>query len=359
MTDMDGGPDVLREFELQARASATLLNAHIDLTYRCDLACVHCYLEVRKKKELTTQQLVKLLDELQALGVLFINFSGGDLFLRPDAVEVIRAAAERRFAVEIKTHAGHITEEVARALADTGGVTMVAVSIYSSQAESHDRVTRVRGSLHKTLRGIVNLREAGIAVKMMGIVMADNLNAHLEIPLLAAKYDCTYDIAHSIHPPREGHIDRGRPRPNTEVGCRDLRNLSASFDQRVDIVRRLYAEPGSFRMPRHSPDEGICGAGTSGIYVDPEGTVFPCVLWEEQAGSLHESSMADIWESATVFEQARALKRRDFEGCTSCGNFSHCALCPGKAYMESGSHSGVSPTKCLESETIWAAFGSE
>ena len=77
------------------------LGVHIDVTYRCDLDCVHCYLSDRDRDELSLEEYEALFDELRELGTLFLLVSGGEIFHRPDGLAILQAARERRFELRI------------------------------------------------------------------------------------------------------------------------------------------------------------------------------------------------------------------------------------------------------------------
>ncbi|PYU41972.1 MAG: heme d1 biosynthesis radical SAM protein NirJ, partial [Acidobacteria bacterium] len=65
------------------------LSVHFDLTYRCNERCVHCYLDHDNHGELTTAECLQVLDDLARSGALFLTFSGGEIFLRPDLYEIL------------------------------------------------------------------------------------------------------------------------------------------------------------------------------------------------------------------------------------------------------------------------------
>lgn len=354
----DEVPSVMRALGLHAVAHNVPLGAHIDLTYRCDLACVHCYLEERVKREMTLAEIEGVLDDLQALGCLMMLFSGGDLFLRPDALDILRAACERRFFVQIVTHANHIDEAVADAL-QAMGLAEVKVSIYSSRPEVHDAITKVPGSLHASLKAIHLLRERGIAVEMKCPIMVGNQGAQLEIPILAAKYDTSYALAHEIRSAQ----GKGRDQPlpiGLQGGCEDLRALNTDIDTKIDIIKLLHPGVATLEDLDHKPARApVCTAGRSSVYIDPEGGVFPCLEWEESAGSVRDQRFSEIWAGAAVFQGARQTTRGSFTGCTACENFSFCALCPGQAHRETGSSTGVSPSRCRDTTALRVAVESQ
>jgi radical SAM protein with 4Fe4S-binding SPASM domain len=329
------------------------LGAHIDLTYRCDLACIHCYLEERVKHELTLGELERVLDELEGLGCLMLLLSGGDLFLRPDALEILRAACQRRFFVQIITHAGHITEEIAEAIAQMG-VAEVKVSIYSSRPEVHDRITKLPGSLRASLRAISWLRERGVRVEMKCPIMEGNQGAQLELPLLAARYDCAFALDHAIRS-AQGH--GGNLPVSSGGGCHDLRALNLDLEAKAQVIRLQHPDWRSLADVERLPDwRPVCTAGRSSVYIDPEGNVTPCLEWEEVAGNVREAPLSQIWRDGEVFLRARGMTRGSFGGCRSCENFSFCALCPGKAHRESGAATGVSPSMCRDTTALRVAL---
>jgi len=96
------------------------LSVHFDLTYRCNERCVHCYLDHDDHGELTTAECLKVLDDLARSGTLFLTFSGGEIFLRPDLYEILAAARRLHFDISLKTNALLVTPEHAARLREFG-----------------------------------------------------------------------------------------------------------------------------------------------------------------------------------------------------------------------------------------------
>jgi organic radical activating enzyme len=72
---------------------------HLELTYRCNFRCVHCYNPTHGggRSEMTTAEWVRALDQLAALGCYLITFTGGELFVRKDVVQILQAARHSYF----------------------------------------------------------------------------------------------------------------------------------------------------------------------------------------------------------------------------------------------------------------------
>ena len=129
-------------------------NVHIDLTYRCDLDCVHCYLDNKRDwPELTTAEAENVLDQLRAMQVMELTWSGGEIFARPDFLPLLARASRMGFRNIVKTHGGSLTPERCAALADAF-VVYLSVSLYSLDPEIHDGITTKPGSLQATLDGL-------------------------------------------------------------------------------------------------------------------------------------------------------------------------------------------------------------
>ena len=87
------------------------LSVHFDLTYRCNERCVHCYLDHDDHGELTTAECIDVMEDLTREGTLFLTFSGGEIFLRPDLYEILAAARRLHFDISLKTNALLATKE--------------------------------------------------------------------------------------------------------------------------------------------------------------------------------------------------------------------------------------------------------
>src|SRR6266853_6157586 len=80
------------------------LSVHLDLTYRCNERCIHCYLDHHDHGEMTTAQILDLLEQLADAGVFFLTLSGGEIMLRKDFMEILERARGLAFCVKLKTN---------------------------------------------------------------------------------------------------------------------------------------------------------------------------------------------------------------------------------------------------------------
>ena len=117
-------------------------SAHLDVTYRCDLDCGHCYLDNKTTwPELTTAEWLDVLEQLRDAGVLFAVWSGGDVLMRSDFATLLTRASELGLLSRVKTHGGQIDATWARLFAGSK-VIRTDVSVFSLRADIHDALTR-------------------------------------------------------------------------------------------------------------------------------------------------------------------------------------------------------------------------
>ena len=161
---------ILENLNTRAIEREIPLGVHLDVTWRCNERCVHCYLDHDDQGELTFDEIYDLLQQLADAGLFFLTISGGEPLLRTDLFAIIRRARELTFNVKLKTNAILIREKEAAMIRELG-VETVQVSIYSHRPEVHDAITKVKGSLGRSLDAIRFLVSQGLKVTMANVVM--------------------------------------------------------------------------------------------------------------------------------------------------------------------------------------------
>ena len=144
-----------------------------NLTYRCNLACEHCYLDAggtplvgtenfADRSELGTEECFRVIDEIAAFAPECITIlTGGEPLLRRDILEIVRRASERGLWVVVGTNGVRITENVAGRLAEAGARGL-SLSLDALDPERHDRFRRVRGAWRNTVEGAEILNRTGL-----------------------------------------------------------------------------------------------------------------------------------------------------------------------------------------------------
>ena len=144
-----------------------------NLTYRCNLACEHCYLDAggtplvgtenfADRSELGTEECFRVIDEIAAFAPECLTIlTGGEPLLRRDILEIVRRAAERGLWVVVGTNGVRITENLARRLAEAGARGL-SLSLDALDPDRHDRFRKVRGAWRNTVEGAEILNRTGL-----------------------------------------------------------------------------------------------------------------------------------------------------------------------------------------------------
>lgn len=334
---------VMQDMGARAMALGIPLSVQLDLTYRCNERCIHCYLDHEDHGEMTTAEILGLLDQLAAAGVFFLNVSGGEIFMRPDLFTIIEHARKLQFSVKLKTNGVMIREAKARRIAALG-VEAVQISLYSHDAATHDEITKLRGSFKRTVEGARLLRDAGVKVIFANVLMQQNADHYKQVQALAAEMGIRYEVDATITPMMDG--DRGIVALNMDGG----RLAAIMHDTTLlgDQAERLLAAPSGPNPLDEAYKTLPCSAGHTACYVSPYGDVFPCVQFPFKVGNVREQAFIDIWKHSPQLNEVRAIRVSDLEGCSSCVHGSSCARCPGLAYLE-GNMRGPSIQDCEKS----------
>ena len=328
--------------ELNARAFSLRvpLSAHLDLTYRCNERCEHCYLEHHDKGEMSTPQIYDLLEQLAEAGVFFLTLSGGEPLLRRDCFQIIRHARALSFNVKLKTNAVLIREKEAARLRALG-VEQIQVSVYSHQPQVHDAITKLPGSLKRTLAAIRFMKSHGLKVTLANVLMRSNFQDGPGVQSLAAELGSTYALDPTITPMMTGDQSVLRLR----VPGRELRQVFRN--------PHLVGDVAEFCAPPPSVDDAVmdgvpCSAGHTSCYLSPYGDVYPCVQFPLPCGNVRSQRFLDIWQGSSALQEVRSIHARDLPVCSSCAHLGTCTRCPGLAYME-GDMRGPSTADCQKS----------
>ncbi len=331
---------LLQEMSQRALDLGVPMSVHFDITYRCNERCVHCYLDHDDHGEMTTAEIKRVLDELAEAGTFFLTFSGGEVLMRRDFFELLEYARHLMFAVRIKTNAVMIGAAEAQRMLELG-VDQVQVSIYSHRPAVHDAITKLPGSLRRSVEAIRFLKAQGLRVTIANVLMTANMRDHSGVQALAREWGVQYTLDPTITPKMDG-----------DTSILNLRIPGAELDG-VFHNKNLVGNVEEFCAPPPAPDDDVmegypCSAGHTLAYISPYGDVFPCVQFPLPSGNVRRQKFLDIWNHSSGLNEVRSIRAKDLTVCSSCRHVGTCTRCPGLAYME-GSMRGPSTADCEKS----------
>ena len=333
---------LMREMGAKALKLGIPLSVQVDLTYRCNERCVHCYLDHDDHGEMTTAEIKDLLAQMADAGVFFLILSGGEIFLRRDLLEIVEHARKLQFSVKLKTNAVMIRQAKAERIAALG-VESVQISVYSHKADVHDAITKLPGSFRRTIEGARFLKAAGVKVSFANVLMKHNIDDYPEVQALAERIGAHYTADATITPMMDG--DRSILDLNIEEGA--LEDLFRD-PTLVGNAEEFCAPPSGPLSEADALDTLPCSAGHTACYVSPYGDVYPCVQFPLPSGNVRRQRFEDIWKDSPQLKEVRSISMADLPACSTCAHGSSCSRCPGLAYLE-GNMRGPSVQDCEKS----------
>jgi len=326
----------------RAAAHAVPLKVQLELTKRCNLRCYHCYLS-EPGPELSTQRVLRLLDEVAELGCMGVIITGGEVALRPDFLEVARRVKQLRMTFSILTNGTLLGDSDMDTIAELKP-TSVAVSIYAADDAAHDTVTGVPGSYQATTATLRGLLARGVRCSIHSPLMRETLHGYAGVIRMAEDLGCRYVFDPNIVPGEDGDDGVVRHR----VDAHELR--------RFFMDRQLVGKTREGQIVTRDPEAeqdmaqrrllGPCAAGITVAYVEANGDVLPCMGLRPAFGNITERSFAEVWHGPEA-ESHRASMRHPAEGCSECELLKYCtARCPRMAVAEGHGLRGTNERAC-------------
>lgn len=331
---------LMAEMAAKAHKLNIPLSVQLDLTYRCNERCIHCYLDHDDHGEMTTAEIKDLLDQMADAGVFFLTISGGEILMRRDFFEILEHAHARTFSIKLKTNGVLIRKKEAERIRALG-VESVQISVYSHRAEVHDAITKMPGSFRQTIEAVRLLRTLGLHVTLANVLMVQNAQDYPGVRALAAELGAKCTLDPTITPMMDGD--------------RSILELNVDKAALREVFRdaALVGNVEEFCAPPQGVDEDAldmlpCSAGHTACYVSPYGDVYPCVQFPLPSGNVRRTRFVDIWRDSPQLKEVRSITLRDMPSCSQCTHGATCTRCPGLAYLE-GNMRGPSYQDCEKS----------
>jgi mycofactocin radical SAM maturase len=293
-----------------------------ELTYACNLACVHCLSSSgrRDPRELSTEACKRVIDELAAMQVFYVNIGGGEPTVRHDFWELLEYATGHDVGVKFSTNGSRLTERAASLIAANDYLD-VQVSLDGATAPVNDRV-RGAGSFDTAITALQRLAAAGArSVKISVVVTRENMGQLDEFEALADRYGAQLRLTR-LRPSGRG-ADVWRELHPTAAQQRTLYDWLRSRGETV-LTGDSFFHLAGYGAPL--PGLNLCGAGRVVCLIDPIGDVYACPF------AIHEAFLAGnvsgpggfegVWRSSELFERLRSPQTGG--ACASCSHYDGC-----------------------------------
>ena len=292
-----------------------------ELTYACNLQCVHCLSASgrRDPRELSTAECLGVVDELERMQVFYVNIGGGEPTLRPDFWDLLDYSVAHHVGVKFSTNGVRLDRRAARRLAGTDYVD-VQISIDGATADVNDAV-RGTGSFATARRAMAALAETGFGeFKISIVVTRHNVSQLDDFKRIADSYGARLRVTR-LRPSGRGAASWAELHPTAA----QQRQLYDWLSERPDVLTGdSFFHLSALGAPL--PGLNLCGAGRVVCLIDPVGDVYACpfVLHDQfRAGNVREpGGFTRLWRESGLLLRLREPAAAG--ACASCGQYDAC-----------------------------------
>ena len=327
----------------RAVAERTPLSGGMDLTDRCNLNCIHCYIHspegrrAHKGDPLPTTRILSILDELAELGCLFFLITGGEPLLHPDFARIYRHAKRCGLMVTVFTN-GTLVDEATVELFSEYPPRAVEITVYGATQATYEEITGVAGSYDRCMRGIHLLHEAGTTLCLKTMLMEQNKHEFYAIKQLAADLGARFRFDSGVTPTLAGELHplhcRMEPEEIVRYEFEDA-DVTTSWVRFREYVGETRNRAGYLYQ---------CGCGESVFHIDARGHLLPCMMARDVSYDLKRGSFATGWRDA--IPQVPNVKSAEDTACRECPVLGLCGYCPPCFRAETGDGGFAPPYMC-------------
>lgn len=305
-------------------ANRTPFSVLFELTAKCNMNCIHCYLQnVHNSQQLSFDEVIQIIDILYDIGILFLTFSGGEILTRKDFGDIYLYAKKKGFLVELFTNGYLFNDEIIEMLREYPPL-LVDISLYGALEDTYYKVTQIPGAFSRVIENCKKLKNAGVRVSLKSPIIDLTLSELSDMQALANELEIpfvyTFDICNTI--------DKERSPKNHQVSLSEI--LKHEF---ANYYKQL--EEGT-RNKRSNYDEIIeqlknnkmvysCNVAINSFVVDYFGNICPCMKLRHRGIRLTRDNFDTIWAD---FEKYSKLVAKEDYKCKGCDSIYYCDICP-------------------------------
>ncbi len=327
---------------------------HFDITTKCNGKCIYCLASdrMKKNKELSTEQILKIIRQLKDLGTWLLCLSGGEPFLRKDIFEILDYVEKQQLLTQVYSNGLLINKEYAKKISNYKYV-FLQISLDSYLPEHHDFNRGKKESYNKTMQSITHLIEY------------DEIP---EIAIVLTKRNCTdlEKTAEFLHRLGIRYIRIGPAHPYCGRGYKNKDKIQLTTKQWEKIGEKIFELNNKYQgsltffptrefivySTSYTSNEKMpkCGNSRQVLYIGSNGVVYPCIFLVEPKfalGDAKKEKLSEIWKNSSLIKKIRYLTVEDIEKCRTCEYKNLCSGgCRASAYYHYGSIYAHDPYYC-------------
>lgn len=265
------------------------------ITSRCQLVCLHCSAASagHSGRDLTLEEISKVIRESVELGVTNITFTGGEPLLRKDLEEMVALAVRHHATALVFTNALALDERRAISLKEAG-LTAVFISLDSPDPEEHDYCRGKSGSFQAVKEGVQNALRAGLAVCLSTYATNESVRDRKlsKLAALASEWGVHEISVFDVIP--TGRLIQSEELLLTPESHKAIRKEAKELNRRYNFHPRIITQAWTNSNSGMAILMG-CLAGHLQFHITPDGEFTPCDFTPLSFGNVRSESVGALW----------------------------------------------------------------
>lgn len=259
------------------------LSVYISVTDRCPHKCEYCNIPRRLLKELSTSEILKLIDEIAAAGAVRFQIVGGEPTLRKDLGDIIAHARRKKLYVTMSSTGWAVPEMIAN-LRD---INQIFLS-FDGPEEAHD-MHKGKGAYQRLMRAMEALKKAGVKFNTTTLLTRKSV-AHIDFVLAKAQelgFEVVFQALYYTQTTYKGHFHLPKVADSLVLSNQEYRNVfkdllarkkaGAPIASSAKYLEQIIAWPDYTKIYSAAENpEYTCWAGRLYVYIDTNGLMYPC-----------------------------------------------------------------------------------
>lgn len=326
---LDAPPDILAKYEIDSFNIPNVqfhlkspVYTFLEVTQNCNLTCKHCYNQSGSPRdnELSTGELVHLLDELAKMEVFCVFFTGGEPLMRNDIADLLSYAGSLGFEVGLITNGTLITEKLLEKIPHN---TVIGISL--DGIENH---SKMRGgvSFDDMVKKFMLVKKANMFFSLLTTITKDNIDELEGIFKWSLENEVVFSLQDCLP------VGRAHSNMNLLLDTSDFAKVTRIIIIEEEVEELLVDAYRNKNLPLSAIDNffdftfrmesatKMCKGGRSVAYITSAGDVYPCsncaATGLYPAGNIRRSTFDYTWNNS--FRDMRSIKWEHFKMCSNC-----------------------------------------
>lgn len=315
--------------------SYVLEHIDIEVNHRCNLACRHCSARAAKggsPEELSVDEIKQILAQAKELGLRKVGLTGGEPLVDVPKLEAIARFCVDELDVPLHTHVNGML--VTEQMCQPGGVLTffeaISITFLGGNAETHDNMTRVKGSFDKAFEGTAVIAKAGLPLTCYYIPTQGTCKGFNELTPRLQEIGVKRIRAMALAPSGRARDIYGEKAPPREEMRQFEKDLLESGERLGIHMEAGYCTRLSMRGLKVLNGHEKCMSGINRVHINSKGDVFPCTaasgVKELRLGNLKRngSRLEDIWFGSEIIKLIREIHNGGLPACAECTRTPKC-----------------------------------